>query len=101
MIRLTNLLLIGSISLTSVTEAQETISIKKGDKAQFNGYLMPIDIFTQVNADLDAGKTIQVELEKCRNERFECITGDSTRQAYWFGAGAALATVLVIALRQK
>lgn len=81
--------------------AQETVEIKKGDKAAFAGYLMPIDIFKKVNADLDAGKALEYELSKCHSEKMDCIAGDTTRQVYWFGAGAALATLIAVALSQK
>lgn len=78
-----------------------TVPIKKSEKAPFPGYLLPEPVFVQVNADLDAGKALELELQKCRNEKFECISGDTTRQSLWFGAGAALATIIFVAISAK
>ena len=89
-------------SLISVTAlAQEQVILKKSQLAPFKGILVPEDTYKKMFADIETKDFLQKALEEKTYDYVKLEESASTKQNYFFGAGALLGVIATIAIKGR
>lgn len=91
-----SLMLMSSIGQAT---AEGGLLLKENAKSPFTGILVPEWQYRALVADVFAKTQFEVELDKCSQQKEELKTKPQT-EVLWFGAGAMLATFIILSSKK-